>query len=343
MWYDKHSRDLPWRENIDFYSVYLSEVMLQQTKVETVIPYYNKWLNEYPTIDSVAFSNLDDLLKLWEGLGYYSRCINFYNACVILHNQYNSQLPNNISDFIKLPGVGNYISSAVYSIVAKESIPAIDTNVTRVISRVLAIKNLTNYNKRRIRIFLQKFIDKDRPGDINQALMDLGSSICSYKNTQCTNCPINKLCKAKNLLFPFSYPMKSIKRSKKIKHFISALIFYNRKFLIIKRPYNTMLGGLWELPTTEVNKKNSEPTQLPNYIRDTLNFKIHVKNKICTIKHSYSHFNISLTLYYCITGSNKFKNIENLCWITNNDVPNYAFSKSNHKLFKILDANNWNV
>ena len=104
-----------------------------------------------------------------------------------------------------------------------------------------------------------------------------------------------------------------------------------------------MLGGLWELPTTEVNKKNSEPTQLPNYILDTLNFKIHVKNKICTIKHSYSHFNISLTLYYCITGSNKFKNIENLCWITNNDVPNYAFSKSNHKLFKILDANNWNV
>ena len=173
--------------------------------------------------------------------------------------------------------------------------------------------------------------------------MDLGSSICSYKNTQCTKCPINKFCKAKNLLFPFSYPMKSIKRSKKIKHFISALIFYNRKFLIIKRPYNTMLGGLWELPTTEVNKKNSEPTQLPNYIRDTLNFKIHVKNKICTIKHSYSHFNISLTLYYCITGSNKFKNIENLCWITNNDVPNYAFSKSNHKLFKILDANNWNV
>ena len=173
--------------------------------------------------------------------------------------------------------------------------------------------------------------------------MDLGSSICSSKKTQCTKCPINKLCKAKNLFFPFSYPMKSIKRSKKIKHFISALIFYNKKFLIIKRPYNTMLGGLWELPTTEVNKKNSEPTQLPNYIRDTLNFKIHVKNKICTIKHSYSHFNISLTLYYCVTGSNKFKNIENLCWITNNDVPNYAFSKSNHKLFKILDANNWNV
>ena len=133
--------------------------MLQQTKVETVIPYYKKWLNKYPTLETVALSNIDDLLKLWEGLGYYSRCVNFFKACSILYYQHNSQLPENRADFLKLPGVGYYISSAVYSIVKKLPLPAIDTNVNRVISRVLAIKNLTPHNKKRIFNMLEKCID----------------------------------------------------------------------------------------------------------------------------------------------------------------------------------------
>jgi len=340
-WYDQNKRDLPWRKYNDLYHVYLSEVMLQQTKVETVIPYYKRWLKKYPTIESVALSNLDDLLKLWEGLGYYSRCVNFYKSCIILYSQYNSQLPYNITDFLKLPGVGNYISAAVYSIVDKLPSPAVDANVTRVISRILAIRNLTPYNRRRIFNVLQKFIDRERPGDVNQALMDLGSSICSPINTECIKCPVSQFCKAKNTLLPFGYPNKRNKSIKNTKHFIAAIIWHKKEFLIMKRPFNSMLGGLWELPNTRMDLKISDDIQLFNYIKNSLNFAIRIQNKICTIKHSYSHFNIRLSLYHCSINEIKINNMKDICWIRPKDINNYAFSKSNHKLFKILNTNGW--
>jgi len=342
-WYDQNKRDLPWRKYNDLYHVYLSEVMLQQTKVETVIPYYKRWLKKYPTIESVALSNLDDLLKLWEGLGYYSRCVNFYKSCIILYSQYNSQLPYNITDFLKLPGVGNYISAAVYSIVDKLPSPAVDANVTRVISRILAIRNLTPYNRRRIFNVLQKFIDRERPGDVNQALMDLGSSICTPINTECIICPVSQFCKAKKTLLPFGYPIKINKSIKNIKHFIAAIIWYNKEFLIMKRPVNSMLGGLWELPNTQIDLKISDDIQLFNYIKNSLNFTIRIQNKICTIKHSYSHFDIRVSLYHCRINDINIKNMKDVCWIRPKDINNYAFSKSNHKLFKILNTNGWTI
>ena len=342
-WYDQNKRDLPWRKFNNLYHVYLSEVMLQQTKVKTVIPYYKRWLKKYPTIESVALSNLDDLLKLWEGLGYYSRCVNFYKACIILYSQYNSQLPNNMTDFLKLPGVGNYISAAVYSIVDKIPAPAVDANVIRVLSRILAIRNLTPYNRRRIFNVLEKFIDKERPGDVNQALMDLGSSICTPINTECVICPVSQFCKAKNTLLPFGYPIKINKNIKNIKHFIAAIIWYNKEFLIMKRPVNSMLGGLWELPNTQIDLKISDDIQLFNYIKNSLNFTIRIQNKICTIKHSYSHFDIRVSLYHCRINDINIKNMKDVCWIRPKDINNYAFSKSNHKLFKILNTNGWTI
>ena len=341
-WFDIHRRDLPWRKYKDVYHVYLSEVMLQQTKVETVIPYYEKWLKQYPTIKSVALSNQDDLLKLWEGLGYYSRCINFFKACSILYHQYNSQLPPNIADFLKLPGVGNYISSAVYSIVEKRPIPAVDGNITRVISRILAIRNLTPYNKKRIFNMLNHCIDNERPGDVNQALMDLGSSICTPLKAECHKCPISSFCRAKDTLLPIIYPIKRKKSIKTMKHFIAAIIWHKNKFLIKKRSFNSMLGGLWELPNTQIDLQIPYDIHLFNYIRKTLNFTIEVQNKICTIKHSYSHFDMNVSLYHCNFNKMNNNKINNICWIKPNDINNYAFSKSNHKLFKTLNNNGWN-
>ena len=341
-WFDANKRDLPWRKYNDFYHVYLSEVMLQQTKVETVIPYYNNWLKQYPTLESVALSNLDDLLKIWEGLGYYSRCVNFFKSCSALYLQYNSQIPYKITDFIKLPGVGNYISAAVYSIVENHPIPAIDANVTRVISRILAIKNLTPYNKRRIFNMLDNCIDNDRPGDVNQALMDLGSSICTPLKVGCSRCPISSFCKAKDTLLPIQYPLKSKIYTKNMKYFIAAIIWHKNKFLIQKRSLNSMLGGLWELPNTQIELQYNYDMQLFNYIQKTLNFTITVNNKICTIKHSYSHFNISISLYHCNTNEINNDKINNINWIHPKDINNYAFSKSNHKLFNKLNNNGWN-
>ena len=341
-WYDQNKRDLPWRKNKNIYHVFLSEVMLQQTKVKTVIPYFNRWLNKYPTIESVALSNLEELLKLWEGLGYYSRCVNFYKSCIILYSKYNSDLPEEQNDFLALPGVGKYISAAVYSIARNVAIPAIDSNVIRVLSRILIIRNLTPYNKKRIYRTVNQFINETRPGDINQALMDLGSSICTPIKTECSICPISQFCKASNTLSPIRYPIKKPRRSKLLKHFIAGLIWNENSFLIVKRPINKMLGGLWEFPNIEVDINSADHMLLFKYIKNTFNIQISITNKITTINHSYSHFDISLTLYKSNILKSGIINTIDHCWIEPKDIDNYPFSKSNHKLFNILNTNGWN-
>ena len=173
LWYSKNKRLLPFRKTNDPYKIWLSEVMLQQTKMKTVIPYYKRWLKRYPTLQSAAEARTDSLLKLWEGLGYYQRCRNYHRALKIVVNNYKGKIPSSYNHFIDLPGVGDYTAGAVLSIAFNKPIPAIDGNVKRVMSRILGIKNLTLYNKRRIKKTIYKFIPTGNPGDFNQALMEL--------------------------------------------------------------------------------------------------------------------------------------------------------------------------
>ena len=153
-WYAKNKRSLPFRMTKDPYKIWLSEVMLQQTKINTVLPYYNNWIKKLPTLESVSSSNLDSLLKLWEGLGYYKRCNNFYKATKIVVSDFNSTIPKEKSKFMALPGVGDYTASAVLSIAFNKPYPVLDGNVKRVMSRIIGIKNLTKYNVKRMSKFL---------------------------------------------------------------------------------------------------------------------------------------------------------------------------------------------
>jgi len=172
-WYDSNSRDLPWRKTNDLYKIWLSEVMLQQTRVDTVIPYYLKWLEKYKTIKSVAEADGQKLLKLWEGLGYYSRCRNFHKACKIIVNDFIGEIPLDYQKFRSLPGVGDYTASAVFSIGLNKTYPALDGNVRRVMARVLRIKNITKRNKKRIYNTLIKWMDKERPGEIRFVVLTM--------------------------------------------------------------------------------------------------------------------------------------------------------------------------
>ena len=225
-WYDKNKRDLPWRKTNDPYKIWLSEVMLQQTRVETVIPYYNIWLENYKTIQSVAQTNLDKLLKIWEGMGYYSRCKNFYYASKEIIYKYNGIIPNQFDVFRSLPGVGDYIAGAVMSIAFNQSHTSIDGNHRRVISRILGIKNLSRHNKNRINNYLKKLVAIDRPGDINQAIMDIGSTICKPKEVFCDFCPVQFSCKACVSSKPLEYPKKIYKKKIPTRNLAAALIEY---------------------------------------------------------------------------------------------------------------------
>ncbi len=340
-WYGKNKRNLPWRDIHDPYKTWLSEVMLQQTQVKTVIPYYNKWIQKYPTLSTVAETQIDDLLKLWEGLGYYSRCRNFFKACQIIMNQFGGKIPSNISEFKSLPGVGPYIAGAVMSIAFNNPQPAVDGNINRIMSRYLGLKNQTKYNKNRIYSKLSSIIGL-YPGDILQSLMDLGSSICKPNSVNCDQCPLSNSCKGFLNGSPLLYPTYKNKKSLPVKNIIAGLVQHNEKMFITKRKENDALGGLWELPMISVNDFNDH-SLFKTFLKDKYNLSLKINNKIGNIIHSFSHYKMNIEIFNCeiINRSIQKSSNNNISkWISRKEIVNYAFHKANHKLFDLLKKNN---
>ena len=342
-WYYDNKRPLPFRSTNNPYKIWLSEVMLQQTQIKTVIPYYNRWLRHYPTLQSVSNERIEPLLKLWEGLGYYQRCRNFHNALQIVDQKFNGKIPEEFNHFIALPGVGVYTAGAVLSIAFNQAIPAIDGNVVRVMSRVLGIKNLTNRNKHRIKNKINNLIPFLSPGDFNQALMELGALLCTPKKPICNKCPISKICKAYKVASPELYPLP--KKKKRNPHFIivTAIIWRNNTFYIQKRNESSMLGGLWEFPGGKVENGESLKGALKREIEEECGITPTIKNKLGCIEHSYSHFSISLHCFHCIEKDKKINFSHNTAWITNEQIGLYPFPKANHKLFSLINHQGWHV
>ena len=342
-WYDSYRRDLPWRKTNDLYKIWISEVMLQQTRVNTVIPYYLRWVEKYDSIKTVAKADELKLLKLWEGLGYYSRCRNFHKSCKIIVNDYDGEFPSDYQKFLLLPGVGDYTASAVFSIGLKQAYAAIDGNVRRVMARVLGIKNITKRNKNRIHSTLIKWMDRERPGDINQALMDLATKICRVDHAKCSSCPIDEICMASKMSIPESYPARIKRKEIPHKEIVAGIIWHRQKFLITKRKENALLGGLWEFPSAEIVSSETPIGALRRQIKEKWDMDIIIKKKVGYVKHAYSHLKITLTLYRCQSQESvKCMNNE-YRWITPTEIKNFPFPKSNHKLFKVLNSNGWNV
>ena len=340
-WYHKNKRNLPWRDIHDPYRIWLSEVMLQQTQVNTVIPYYNKWIAKYPTLSSVAESQIDDLLKLWEGLGYYSRCRNFFKACQIIMNEYEGNIPSNIIEFKSLPGVGPYIAGAVMSIAFNIPKPAIDGNINRIMFRYLGLKNQTKHNKTRVHSILSTFISL-HPGDIIQALMDIGSSICKPNSVSCNQCPLSISCKGFLNGSPLLYPNYKNKKSLPVKNIIAGLVQHNGKMFITKRKDDGALGGLWELPMILVKDYNDH-SLFKKFLKDKYNLNLKINNKIGNIIHSFSHYKMNIEIFNCEIINTRIQksSINNISkWISRKEIVNYAFHKANHKLFDLLEKNN---
>ena len=233
-WYDGRSLGLPWRNCNDPYKIYLSEVMLQQTQVKTVLPYYKKWVNKYPTVQSVANANQEQILKQWEGLGYYGRARNFHKSCQIIAMQFDGDIPPLPEEFSKLPGVGPYISAAVMSIAFHHPLPAVDTNAIRVVARLKMVDFSSQADSKVIHRYLSDNIAIKRPGDFNQAIMDLGREICKSDNPKCTICPVSKFCKALVNNFVDKYPVK-IKPAKKPHYNIAVCVVWNKGQILISK------------------------------------------------------------------------------------------------------------
>ena len=333
-WYDIKNIQYPWRNQVDPYRVWLSEIMLQQTQVNTVIPYYNKWLLSLPTLKSVARSNLTAILKLWEGLGYYARARNFYKSSKIIHNNYSGKIPND-SRFISLPGVGEYIDAAVRSIAFNHPIPVVDTNVKRVMSRYLQYNISNNLDILHIKNILLEKISNNRPGDFNQALMDLGRLICKPRDPQCFVCPLQNACLSYDNNTVHLFPLKKQKKIKPHYEVVVAIIWSNNKILISKRPHNKMLGGLWEFPGGKIEADETKKDCVKREIKEELDLNINPYKYIQSITHSYTHFSIEMHAYHCtiVSGLPKSIGCEDFKWIEKNEIFSLPFPKANHKIF----------
>ena len=338
-WYDLNKKKMPWRINTEPYRVWVSEVMLQQTQVSTVIPYYNKWLKKFPSIKSVSLAKIDDVLKLWEGLGYYQRAHNIKKSCDIIMDDFDGEIPNS-ERFKDLPGVGDYIYSAVMSISFNKTFPVIDGNVKRVCSRLWETNFLDAKSIRILKSKLLNNISKDRPGCFNQAIMDLGREICKPHTPTCNQCPISQFCGAFKNGSVLDYPVK--KKVKKVPIFDVVVAYIQNqqeKFIITKRPKDKMLGGMWELPGGKRKAGETLKNGLEREIREELSVDIKVDKKIGMIQHSYSHMKIKLHGYYCRLNSGKIKlnASDKLEWIKFSEIDKYSFPMASHKLFKKME------
>ena len=335
-WYKKLNYTMPWRDTRDPYKIWISEIMLQQTQVKTVKNYYNKWIKKLPLVDDVANTNIDTILKLWEGLGYYKRAHNIYESSKIIVKKYNSTIPNNYNDLINLKGIGDYTASAILSIAFNKRYPAVDGNLKRVISRFKTF-NTIQLNKS-IKKTILNSMNNSNPGEINQALMDLGREICTPTQPKCPLCPLLSNCKAFKTNQIVKYPEKIKTKPKPEFDVIVGMIYKNNNFLISKRKKGGLLGGLWELPGGKKKPKETHLDCLKREIKEELDIKVDIRKKIGKIKHQYSHFNINLIGYECQykNGSAKPISSDEIKWIKKNKIDNYAFPKSTIKLFSLL-------
>lgn len=312
-WYSLNKRDLPWRRTNNPYHIWVSEIMLQQTRVETVIPYFKRFINTLPDVESLANVDEDVLLKLWEGLGYYSRVRNMQKCVKELMEKYNGNFPKTYDELIKLPGVGFYTAGAIASIAFKENVPAIDGNALRILSRVNLDERDMSKDQVKKEYFekLSKNLIHDS-GDFNQSLMDLGSSICTFKDVKCSLCPIQKLCKAYQKNKVDQLPIKYRKQSRKIEEKTIILYRYKDMVAILKRPDKGLLASLYEYPS--IDKKLTEK-QMIKYLEDK---KISYLKLIQLeeSKHLFSHIEWNMIGYEIYLN----KKIKGYLWVSIQDL-----------------------
>ena len=339
-WFDTHHRRLPWRDAATPYHVWVSEVMLQQTQVKTVIPYYERFLNRFPTLDALAQSDEQDVLKLWEGLGYYARIRNFHKASRIIMVSCQGEIPSDWESFRKLPGVGDYIASAVLSIAFDKGYAVVDGNVKRVLARLfqsdVSVNDSAAY--KHYAKFSDTLLDRTSPGRFNQAMMEVGALICTPKHPRCESCPIESFCLCRQNGTVADYPKRLKKARTPEYHVAAGVVYHNDNVLITRRKPDGLLGGLWEFPGGKVQDGESAQEACLREIREETGLEIRIESYLTRVKHAYTHFKIVMDVFRCgyVSGKITLNAATDYRWIRIEEIENYPFPKANHKFMGLL-------
>jgi A/G-specific adenine glycosylase len=337
-WFAAHRRDLPWRKNRSLYRVWVAEVMLQQTRVETVVPYYRDFLKRFPQLPQLAAAPLHDVLKAWEGLGYYARARNLWRAARLVRDNFHGLIPGDYAEFRKLPGVGDYIAAAVLSIGRGQPLPVVDGNVLRVVSRWQGMAGDIRLTavKKKIHAFLCGIIPANSPGRFNEAMMELGALVCTPKKPLCPKCPLRQGCFAFGHGKTACLPVKGRKKPVPTHQVALAVIVRSGKVFIQQRPETGHLGGLWEFPGGKCRAGEKPEHAVVRECQEELSVSVEVLSKLGEVRHAYSHFKVHLHVFMCGLPSGKIRCRQPHRWIRKGELERYPFPAANHKIFHQL-------
>jgi A/G-specific adenine glycosylase len=339
-WFSKSARDLPWRKTCDPYAVWVSEIMLQQTQVKTVIPYWERWMRELPTIDALAKASSEKIHKLWEGLGYYTRVRNMQKAAQMICEKHRGVFPEQFEDVLDLPGIGRYTAGAICSIAFNQPTPILDGNVIRVLTRVFGIfenpreksantklwtlaQELVKYS-----VFSVQYSDRSC-SHLNQSLMELGALICTPAQPRCEVCPIRKLCVARKKNCVDALPNHGTRTKATARRFIAFIVEQRGKFLVRQRPDGIVNSHLWEFPNVEVeiDGTKSEKSPLPFEIKKD-------SQPLCRIKHSITRYRISLEAFRAKVPRRSAEIAGE--WFTLSELQMLAFPSAHRRILKVI-------
>jgi A/G-specific adenine glycosylase len=340
-WYARSGRDLPWRQQTDPYPIWISEIMLQQTRVTTVIPYYHRWLARFPTVQDLAAADLQDVLKLWEGLGYYARARNLHKAARQVVSEYGGMFPQDLDRVLKLAGIGRTTAGGILSLAFNAPVSLLDGNVKRVYSRLIALEMPPSQALHQLWEISDRYLDLDRPRDFNQALMDLGATVCTRHDPKCLLCPWRESCKAYNRGLQSVIPMPEESNPIPYKRIGVAVIRDDRGLILIdRRPEKGLLGGLWEFPGGKIEPNETVTECIQREIKEEIDIEIEVNDHLITIDHAYTHFRVNLQVYNCryLSGEPKAIECEEIRWVTLAEIENYPFPKANLQIIEALKA-----
>ncbi len=338
-WYKVSGRKLPWRQIADPYAIWLSEIMLQQTQVKTVIPYYERWLHRFPTVYALANASQQEVLKAWQGLGYYARARNLHLAAKQIVEQHDGQFPVQFDEAIALPGIGRTTAGGILSAAFNQAFPILDGNVKRVLTRLIALRIPPNKALKQLWEMSEDILDPHRPRDFNQALMDLGAMVCSPRSPNCIECPWAIYCQTNYLNLQTQLPMIESRSPLPHKMIGVAVIWNeNHQVLIDRRLQHGLLGGMWEFPGGKIEPGETVEECIRREILEELDIVIEVGDRLIEIEHVYSHFRVTLNVYHCshLSGEPKPIECDEIRWVTLDEIDQYPFPKANEKIIAAL-------
>ena len=339
-WYQKNRRDLPWRRTRDPYAIWLSESMLQQTRVETVIPYWEKFLARYPSVRDLAAAPLDDVLTQWAGLGYYSRARNLHRAAQVVTEEHGGQLPSTAEALRELPGVGRYTAGAVASIAFEREAPLVDGNVIRVFARLFGIDEDIKSTPvvKRMWALAEALVQGPKPGDLNQALMELGATVCIPRGPKCLACPVSPHCVAFREGRTESLPRKVKKTPPRPFSAVAAWIERRGKVLVVQRPAEGLLGGMWELPGGDLLPEEEPASGLTRTLRERLALDVPGADELGRVEHVFSHLRMTLHVFRCKTPTGRIRRKDFAAhrWLAPEAIDELAIGGPTRKALRLL-------